>query len=220
MAHIASELPDLSGYIPLQVGAASHPPLPYLKDNTGENISDKNYSYCELTGIYWIYKNILCDQVGICHYRRFFAPSDEARPMFLEEIQDLLKRYDIMIPRSISFSNSIYCQFKSIHTSNSLLVCREVIDKMCPDYISAYDFVMGHSVFTGCNMSVTNFEIFRSYCDWLFPILFQVEEIIKPYTLKSAYNQRIIGFLSERLQQVWLMMQPLKIYEANCYMKI
>lgn len=28
-----------------------------IGDDTGDNISDKNREYCELTGIYWTWKN-------------------------------------------------------------------------------------------------------------------------------------------------------------------
>ncbi|KAA8788070.1 DUF4422 domain-containing protein, partial [Lactobacillus crispatus] len=36
-----------------------------LKDNTDINISLKNQSYCELTGLYWIWKNYKDDVIGI-----------------------------------------------------------------------------------------------------------------------------------------------------------
>lgn len=40
-------------------------------DNTGDNISEKNKKYCELTTQYWAWKNVEADYYGFCHYRRF-----------------------------------------------------------------------------------------------------------------------------------------------------
>ena len=57
-------------YIPLHVGRASGKTFGYTGDDTGDHISEKNPYYCELTGIYWLWKNVRCDIVGICHYRR------------------------------------------------------------------------------------------------------------------------------------------------------
>ena len=61
-------------YLPLQVGKAlSDLDLGLLGDNTGDNISVKNKSYCELTGLYWAWKNLKgIDVIGLCHYRRYF----------------------------------------------------------------------------------------------------------------------------------------------------
>ena len=71
-AHKKTELPQKDGYIPLQVGAALHDDLGYLKDDVGDNISSKNPNFCELTGLYYIWKNEKADIVGLSHYRRFF----------------------------------------------------------------------------------------------------------------------------------------------------
>ena len=65
--------------VPLQVGAAlagEHFPG-FLHDDAGDSISEKNRSYCELTGQYWAWKNIKADYYGLCHYRRYFSFSAE-----------------------------------------------------------------------------------------------------------------------------------------------
>ncbi len=46
---------------------------------------------------------------------------------------------------------------------------------------------------------------FDAYIDWLFDILFAVESTIQPQVISwSPYEQRVYGFLSERLLDVWL----------------
>ena len=49
-AHKKYWMPDDDVYVPLHVGAAGKESLGYLPDNTGDHISSKNPSYCELTG--------------------------------------------------------------------------------------------------------------------------------------------------------------------------
>ena len=52
-------------------------PKNWYHDNVGNNISHLNKNYGELTGIYWIWKNLLKDfdkndLIGNCHYRKFW----------------------------------------------------------------------------------------------------------------------------------------------------
>ena len=49
-------------------------------DNTGDNISEKNGSYNELTTIYWAWKNYDADYYGLCHYRRYLSFMDSFMP--------------------------------------------------------------------------------------------------------------------------------------------
>ena len=72
-AHKQCKLPSDTIYLPVQVGKALHPDLTltgYQPDNEGENISNKNPYLCELTAIYWAWKNMKADYVGLVHYRR------------------------------------------------------------------------------------------------------------------------------------------------------
>lgn len=72
-AHKDSRLPQHEYFCPIQVGASltSARFFPVL-DNTGDNISDRNPHFCELTAHYWAWKNLKCDIIGLNHYRRFF----------------------------------------------------------------------------------------------------------------------------------------------------
>lgn len=217
-----NEIP-YEGYIPLQVGAEGKEDFGYLKDNFGENISGKNPSYCELTGIYWLWKNITCDTIGVVHYRRFFYENNYF--LCVQRIEDLLRNYDAIIPAS-GFQNdengnplTVYDQYRKRHNARDLDICREVIIEKYPEYVKAFDVSIKDGYFINLgNMWVTSKKVFDSYCEWLFDILFEVERRtdISDY---DAYQGRIYGFLSERLFRVWLLMQPMKDLEMKVEMK-
>ena len=58
---------------PIHVGAAraKAPLAGMIGDDTGQNISDQNREYCELTALYWAWKNDTeATHIGLMHYRR------------------------------------------------------------------------------------------------------------------------------------------------------
>lgn len=67
--------PQSDMFLPVQVGAASASQCfeGMQPDNEGENISDRNFTFCELTAQYWAWKNLEADYYGLCHYRRYFC---------------------------------------------------------------------------------------------------------------------------------------------------
>ena len=64
--HKKFNVPNLNGYCALQVGAEGKEKYGYLRDNIGNHISGKNANYCELTGLYWIWKNTDDSYKGWC----------------------------------------------------------------------------------------------------------------------------------------------------------
>jgi hypothetical protein len=72
--------PSDSLYIPLQVGKAISDDYGYIGDDTGDNISELNRNWCELTGYYWLWKNISCD---ICQERFEYFVSLISYQLFL-----------------------------------------------------------------------------------------------------------------------------------------
>lgn len=71
--HKKYQMPDDDLYVPLQVGAEGKENLGYEVDNKGDNISSKNPYFCELTGLYWAWKNFNAECIGLVHYRRYFT---------------------------------------------------------------------------------------------------------------------------------------------------
>lgn len=73
--HKPSELPANDYFVPIHVGAKnSKITLPDLqRDDEGDNISEKNPTYCELTAQYWAWKHSHADYIGLCHYRRYLS---------------------------------------------------------------------------------------------------------------------------------------------------
>ena len=64
-------------YVPIQVWKKNAKvDLWILWDDTGDNISEKNNNYAELTAQYWVWKNYDLrdvDYVWFCHYRRYMT---------------------------------------------------------------------------------------------------------------------------------------------------
>ena len=207
-----AEIPDKM-YLPLQVGRAGKPDLGYVSDNTGDQISDKNLFYCELTGIYWLWKNVKCDIIGICHYRRYFVRQEK----LLEKayIEKTIQKYPILVPNSSCVNEpDVYCHYAKRHHSKDLEICREVIKKKYPEYSVAFDYAMKSVLVSACNMWITKKNIFDRYCQWLFDILFEVEKEIS-FQDYDDYQKRVMGFLAERLFRVWLFLQPEAVTEEN-----
>lgn len=77
-----SETIDNPLYIPVRCGAVydERKDITMLGDDTGENISEKRNSFCELTVQYWAWKNIEADYYGLCHYKRYLSFSKEIYP--------------------------------------------------------------------------------------------------------------------------------------------
>lgn len=225
-------MPNDDVYLPIHVGREGKEDLGYMGDNTGENISNKNANYCELTGLYWAWKNLEFDYIGLCHYRRYFSTIDSIGEVEVyknfddvgkyilkrKECEQLLKDYDIILPKKYFMERlTVYEQYKKYQPIKDLDECYIVIKKLYPEYKEAFENVMNRRYFYICNMFISNKEYFNKYIEWLFNILIEVEKHID-ITNYDDRQKRVFGYLSERLFNVWLEKESFKAKELTMFM--
>lgn len=197
-------------------------------DNVGENISAKNPYYCELTGLYWLWKNAVADNYGLFHYRRFldlknnYNNNDFIYPSLIdindwnENIVDTeMEKFDIILPQKTIFKLSIYDYYKQKHVINDLNIVIDIIKRDYPQYTEACDKTLKNNECYFCNMFIMKKNIFNEYCSWLFDILQKVETKID-YNDRDSYQKRVFGFLSERMLNIFIQYQ----IDSNTNLKI
>lgn len=211
-------------YTPLLVGSYNKKDIKnILRDDTGkDNISNKNQNYCELTGLYWIWKNSNDDIIGICHYRRFlskFYYSNNSK-YYLDgkDIDELFNKYNLILPKRFYYKGSVKSNFKVAPNLKDMEILRDVINEISPEYLNAFDEYVNRQYTYFCNIMITTKELLNEYCDWLFKILYKMEETLNPEDyLYDDYRRRMFGFLSERLLNIWVIKnkEKLKIKEVS-----
>lgn len=208
-AHKAYRMPRDPMYLPLHVGKAGKDlDLGFQGDNTGDNISEKNATFCELTGIYWAWKNLSADYVGLCHYRRHFRgkPGRDKWDCILTAAQagQLLRDTDVLLPKRRNYYiESVYDQYVHAHPAEGLDLALKLAAEQGENYRRAVETVKRRTWTHIFNMFLMKRDIFDGYCQWLFDILFEVERQVD-ISAYSQYDRRVFGFVSERLLDVYL----------------
>ena len=178
----------------IQVGAAltSQRLLPnILTDCVGENISAKNRQYCELTALYWIWKNAREDIVGLSHYRRhFILPNNWKDIMCTNDI-------DVILPVPTFVYPNIKENYKERHDPADWEYLMRYLERNSPDDYYAAVQVFSGNLYSPCNMFIMRKKILDELCSWMFPILDAVVE--HGGVKEDTYLNRYPGFISERL---------------------
>ena len=207
-SHKAYWMPNDEMYVPIQVGAEGKESLGFTPDNTGENISNKNANYCELTGLYWAWKNLDCEYLGLAHYRRHFAirrgTKDRRDILNIDQARKLLNGVDVLLPKKRHYwIETNYKQYIHAHHAIDLDETRHILEEKHSEYLAAYDSYMKRTKGHRFNMFIMKKDLADRYCEWLFDVLFELEKRLDI----SSYDdndKRVFGFVAERLLDVWL----------------
>ncbi|MBQ9773716.1 MAG: DUF4422 domain-containing protein [Clostridia bacterium] len=209
-----------------QAKASGNPNLAWLEENmigddTGENISDKNYCYNELTAPYWAWKNYDAlgnpDYVGLMHYRRHFI-FDRSRDGGVVEYDGMGEHYTESIRyspenvRNLVDGNDIvyyrgtvpgvYKHYRENHKIEDLDLALEIINRLSPEYTAtAQAYVKGD---TGCfcNMAIFSRALFFEYCEFLFPILEEFFRLVDMSEKRFFISERLTGiFIAKKIAE-------------------
>lgn len=221
--HKYAKMPsDTELYLPLHVGREGKEDIGYVGDNTGENISSLNPYYSELTGLYWAWKNLDCEYLGLVHYRCFFTFKKQSYREGIdidqvvinqEQLESLLDKVDILVPTKRNYYiETLASHYGNTLDKNHLPATRKIIEELSPSYLSAFDKVLGQTSGYMFNMFVMKKEVADSYFEWLFPILERLVEVVGVDGY-SAFHARYPGRVSEILFNVWLKEQDLTVRE-------
>lgn len=184
-----------------------------LGDDTGENISEKNPSYCEMTAHYWIWKNVKdAEFVGLCHYRRYFGCE-----ITQENISQLMQDYDVMLVEPSYYVDSVFSYFAKFVGAENMTILAEVMKRLYPDYYDTLVKLCDGVKFYPFNMLVCRKPLYDQYCEWMFTVLQTCEQYIKPSPYTNG--RRALAYLAEMLTSVYFLHRQLRI-KAVPYLKV
>jgi hypothetical protein len=213
-------------YKPIFVGADLFDKIEvsYTKDNEGDNISSKNKSFCELTALYWAWKNLNTDYIGLCHYRRYFLfnynsifkfdriPILHSDSVFLNNVnisefnlKNIIDTYGVITthPRiTVGTIEESYSNDKAKFIKD-FLIMKDIIIEKYPSYQDNMNIHFSQSKLRHYNMFIMSKLDYDKYCNWLFDILFECEKRIN-ITEYNEVQKRVFGFLAERLFSLYI----------------
>jgi len=107
---------------------------------------------------------------------------------------------------------TVETHFQRYHDINDLKLLESVIADKCPDYLESFHEVLKGKRLYANNMFILRDVHFQEFMSWLFELLFEFEKRIdlNSYT---DYQKRILGFVAERLLNVWFMKKQLNCVE-------
>lgn len=208
--------------VPLQVGnSLTDQRVAKLADSTGENISAKNRNYCELTGLYWVWKNILSavertddDYFGLFHYRRILDITEYDLCRLKENKVDVVLQFPTLHEPNISEHHTRYV------SESDWKAVEQALRELYPEYARAFPDIFSQPYFYNYNLILSKRQVLTDYCAWLFPILERVEELSVPQGAERA--DRYIGYLGENLMTLYFLYhaEDLNIFHTGRFMLV
>lgn len=211
------ELPEW--VTPIQVGAAlCEERVANILDCEGENISEKNANYSELTALYWMWKNRLLqssageknEYYGLAHYRRILELTED------DKLRLTGNDVDVVLPYPMPYEPDIEAHHNRYLKAEDWNALRDAILKLHPEYDGFFTKILKQKYLYNYNIMLARKSVLAEYCSWLFPILEEFEENSVPRGVDRA--DRYIGYAGESLATLYFMFNRdrLHILHVGC----
>ena len=172
-----------------------------IGDNTGENISNINRQFCELTATYWAYRNYdklgNPDYIGLMHYRTFFDLSNFSKKYNIKKmysyknINNILHKYDGVVSYPLNSLKDLCNEMLYEDVNNNYL---HLTDKNYRKFNIGFQQYLKDRNVHFKNMYILKKEDFFEMCDEIFPLL---KEIYREN--KNNFPSRMCGYIAEIL---------------------
>lgn len=164
-------------------------------DDTGDNVSDKNGTFAEMTGAYWIWKNASdTTYKGLCHYRRHFVISEEEILALEQNNIDVILTTPRYVPGGIK---GMFLAETPVKTKVFEGMLHAILEQH-PEDRGDFEAYVGSCFYYPNNMVIAKNGIYDSYCSWVFPVLLRMQEIDRE-TSYGHRNDRHIAYAAEIL---------------------
>lgn len=192
--------------MPIQVGAAlCRERVADILDCDGENISSKNANYCELTALYWIWRNRLRhssaetgdEYYGLAHYRRLLELTEDDGLRLVDNDVDVVLPYPMPYEPDIEAHHSRYLK------AEDWAAVRNAVRLLYPEYAEFLPEVLKQRYLYNYNILLAKGPILAEYCCWLFSILERLEATSSPPGAERA--DRYAGYAAETLATLYFM---------------
>ncbi len=129
-----------------------------------------------------------------------------------DKISEVLGTYDVILPQKRKLKYTVEEHYRRYHNSEDMKTIANILGENYPGFIPAFNKMLkGKSLYAN-NMFILPSPRFERFMEWWFSVLFEFEkrEDLNSY---QGYQQRIIGFIAERLLTTWFIHENLKIKE-------
>ncbi|OUP86195.1 hypothetical protein B5F07_02575 [Lachnoclostridium sp. An169] len=191
-----------------------------IGDDTGENISEQNGTYNELTSLYWAWKNYdelgNPDYIGLMHYRRHFVWRENEHIVYnienfneetyLQEINYSPEKVHEMVDgcdfvAHIGKVINVYKHYVENHRKEDLDLAVEIMLEKHPEYKQVTEEYFAGDYSNFCNMFIFSREIFFQYCEWIFDILQEFEKRTDVSEKRFFISERLTGIFIANLMK-------------------
>lgn len=190
-----------------------------IGDDTGDNISEKNGSYNEMTALYWAWKNYEQlgnpDYVGLMHYRRHFilrdgeidvVNFDDMNEHYFEEINYSVEQMKAFIDgcdyvAHIGKVKNVYQHYIENHRKEDIDLAFEILYEKYPEYKQIAKEYFAGDLSNFCNMFIFSKKIFFEYCEWIFDILAEFERRVDLTEKRLFISERLTGVFIAKLMK-------------------